>query len=84
MKIKLQFEQADFDSFATFEKSITNQIPYPVYTGTDNLIIFTPKISHFYEFPKVLAKMLRPFPEEQKYAFELNPDPKKSSTPPRA
>jgi len=73
MKLNLKFEDADFESMKTFEKAIKRQTGNTVYVGTDSLCVF-------FDFPKKLSAMLRPFPSEKQFEFELEsscPDEKK-------
>jgi hypothetical protein len=37
MKLNLKFQESDFDSFKSFEKSVKKQIGQDSYVGTDSL-----------------------------------------------
>lgn len=65
MKINLKFKPEDFNSFKDFTKAVEKQLGKDVYVGTDNLC-------WYFEYPKELKAMLRPYPEKQQLEFELN------------
>lgn len=65
MKLNLKFEESDFESMRTFEKAIKRQLGNAVYVGTDSLCFY-------FDYPKELVQMLRPFPPTKQLEFELN------------
>ncbi len=69
MKIHLKFNDADFESFRSFEKSVKKQLGNNVYVGTNSLGLY-------FDYPKELADMLRPYPPTKQLEFDLE-----SSTP---
>lgn len=69
MKVTLKFEEKDFENLRAFEKAVKQQLGNHVYVGTDSLCLY-------FDYPKALAAMLRPFPPEKQLEFELE-----SSTP---
>lgn len=73
MKLNLKFEKSDFDSLRTFDKAVKKQLGNNVYTGTNSLCLY-------FDYPKELAAMLRPFPPSEQFEFILEsslPDQKK-------
>lgn len=64
MKLNLKFEEKDFENMRAFEKAVKKQLGNNVYVGTNNLCFF-------FEYPKELTAMLRPFPPNKQLEFEL-------------
>lgn len=64
MKLQLKFNESDFKSLRDFEKAVKRQLDNNVYVGTDSLAVF-------FEYPKELVAMLRPFPPKVQLEFEL-------------
>ncbi len=64
MKLNLKFEEKDFENMRAFDKAIKRQLGNNVYTGTNSLCLY-------FEYPKELAAMLRPNPENKQYEFDL-------------
>jgi flagellar basal body P-ring protein FlgI len=62
--LNLKFNETDFDSFKAFEKAVMRQLGNNVYVGTDNLCVY-------FEYPKELKAMLRPYPEKKQLEFDL-------------
>ena len=62
--MNLKFEVKDFDSFKAFEKAVQKQVGNNVYVGSDSLCVY-------YEYPKELKAMLRPYAEKQQLEFTL-------------
>lgn len=69
MKLELKFNESDFDSFKSFEKSVKKQFGNKVYVGTNSLCLY-------FDYPKELVDMLRPYPQTKQLEFVLE-----SSTP---
>ena len=65
MKLNLKFQESDFDSFKSFEKSAKKQIGQDSYVGTDSLCFFFP-------YPKTLVERIRPYSPNKQLEFELN------------
>ena len=69
----LKFEDADFVNMRAFEKAVRKQLGPNVYVNSDSLCFY-------FEYPKALRAMLRPFPESKQYEFDLEsslPDEKR-------
>ena len=64
MKLTLKFNKEDFDSFKSFEKAVYKQVGNNVYLGTDSMCVY-------FDYPKELKAMLRPYPEKEQLEFEL-------------
>lgn len=64
MKVMLTFNESDFEGFRNFEKSVKKQLGNNVYVGTDSLCLY-------FDYPKELRDMLRPFPPKTQLEFEL-------------
>jgi len=64
MKVQLKFEEGDFANMRTLEKAVRRQLGTNVYVGTNSLCLY-------FEYPKEMAAMLRPFPEKKQFEFEL-------------
>ncbi len=62
--LKLKFEEKDFQTFRSFENAVERQAGSNVYVGTDSLCLY-------FDYPKELKAMLRPFPEKMCFEFEL-------------
>lgn len=69
MKLELKFNESDFDSFKSFEKSVKKQLGNKVYVGTNSLCLY-------FDYTKELSDMLRPYPQTKQLEFVLE-----SSTP---
>lgn len=67
MKVILHFELKDFNNFKLFEKSVKNQLGQNCYVGTDSLCLY-------FDYPKELKEMLRPYPPETNLNFLLDSD----------
>ena len=65
MTLVLKFEPKDFGSFKSFEQAVKKKLGQNVYVGTDSLCFY-------FDYPKELAAMLRPFPVKEQLEFELN------------
>jgi hypothetical protein len=73
MKVTLKFEEKDFENLRTFESAVKKQLGNNVYVGADSLCLY-------FDYPKELSAMLRPFPTKVQLEFELEsslPDKKK-------
>ena len=73
MQINLKFELSDFDTFKSFEKSVKSQLGDRIYVGTSSLCLY-------FDYPKDLAAMLKPYPPKKQLEFVLEsscPDEKK-------
>lgn len=64
MKVTLKFEEKDFENLRAFDKAVKLQLGNNVYVGADSLCLY-------FEYPKELAAMLRPFPPQTQLEFEL-------------
>jgi hypothetical protein len=64
MKVTLKFEEKDFDTMRSFEKAVKKQLGNNVYVGTSNLCLY-------FDYPKELYSMLRPYPPQVQLEFEL-------------
>ncbi|MDO8611091.1 MAG: hypothetical protein Q7R95_11250 [bacterium] len=64
MNIRLKFEDKDFDNFRSFERAVKKQL------GA-NTCVLTDCLCFYFEYPKELRAMLRPFPEKKQLEFEL-------------
>jgi hypothetical protein len=64
MKLNLKFEDKDFATLRAFETAVRKQLGKNVYVSGDSLCFY-------FDYPKELAAMLRPMPEEKKYEFEV-------------
>ena len=64
MKIALEFKEEDFKSMASFRKAVKNQLGSDIYVGTDNLCVY-------FDYPKTLIAMLRPYPKKVQLEFNL-------------
>lgn len=64
MKVTLKFEEKDFENMRVFEKAVKKQLGNNVYVGTNNLCFF-------FDYPKELVAMLRPFPPAVQLEFDL-------------
>ncbi len=64
MKLNLTFEKSDFLNFKAFEKSVQKQLGNNVYVGTNSLCLY-------FDYPKEMVSMLRPYPENPQLEFEL-------------
>ena len=60
----IYIKDEDFRDLKSFEKAVKAQLGKNVYVGTDSLCFY-------FDFPRDLANMLRPFPTEKQYEFEL-------------
>jgi hypothetical protein len=65
MQVTLQFTEQDFKDLKSFEKAVQKQLGSNVYVGTDSLCLY-------FDYPKELKSMLRPFPDKQQLQFTLN------------
>ena len=73
MKLHLTFEEKDFVSLREFDKAVKKQLGNRVYVCGDYLCLY-------FDYPKELAAMLRPFPTVKQLEFDLEsslPDEKK-------
>ena len=73
MQVQLQFNDEDFANMRAFEKAVRRQLGNNVYVGTDSLCLY-------FDYPRELSAMLRPFPPSKQYEFTLEsslPDDKK-------
>ena len=64
MKLNLKFEKSDFESLRTFDKAVKKQLGNNTYVGTNSLCLY-------FNYPKELVAMLRPFPPTEQLEFEL-------------
>lgn len=64
MVVNLKFEKSDFDSMRSFEKSVQQQLGNNIYVGTDSLCLY-------FDYPKELKDMLRPYPPKEQLEFTL-------------
>jgi hypothetical protein len=64
MKLHLTFEKSDFDNLRAFEKAVERQLGGNVYVGTNSLCLY-------FDYPKELTAMLRPFPPSEQLEFDL-------------
>ena len=64
MKVRLSFKENDFDSLRSFEAAVKRQLGNNVYVGTNSLCLY-------FDYPKRLAEMLRPYPETKQLEFDL-------------
>lgn len=64
MKVHLKLEDADFQNLRAFEKAVKRQLGSNVYVGTDSLQVY-------FDYPKELVAMLRPFPATKQLEFDL-------------
>lgn len=64
MKVTLKFEEKDFMNMRSFEKAVKKQLGPRVYVGTDSLCFY-------FDYPKELVAMLRPYPEKVQLEFDL-------------
>lgn len=64
MKVALKFEETDFKTLRSFEDAVRKQLGPHVYVGTDSLC-------WYFDYPKELRAMLRPFPEKVQLEFAL-------------
>ncbi len=64
MKLNLQFTEADFKDMKSFEKALVRQLGSNLYVGTDSCCVY-------FDYPKELKAMLRPFPEKKHLEFVL-------------
>ena len=64
MKLHLTFEEKDFVSLREFDKAVKRQLGTHTYVGTDCLCIY-------FDYPKELAAMLRPFSLVKQLEFDL-------------
>ena len=64
MKLELKFNDEDFTSMKSFEKAVKRQLGNHVYVGTNSLCVY-------FDYPKNLVSMLRPFPETKQLEFVL-------------
>jgi len=73
MHLQLKFEEDDFANLRAFEKAVKKQLGTNVYVNSDSLCFY-------FEYPKALKLMLRPFPETKQFEFDLDsslPDEKR-------
>jgi hypothetical protein len=73
MKLQLKFEEKDYENMRAFDRAVKRQLGNNVYVGTNSLCFY-------FEYPKELCEMLRPFPSQKQMEFELEsscPDEKK-------
>ena len=64
MKLKLQFTENDFNDFRSFEKAVKKQVGNNVFVDVGYLCLY-------FEYPKALQSMLRPYPSQVQLEFEL-------------
>jgi len=64
MKLHLKFNKEDFENMRAFDKAVKRQLGNNVYAGTDSLCFY-------FEYPKELKAMLRPFPSVEQLEFDL-------------
>jgi hypothetical protein len=64
MKLELKFKETDFDSFRSFEKAVKKQLGDKIYVGTNSLCLY-------FDYPKELVEMLRPYPPTKQLEFVL-------------
>jgi len=64
MELTLKFEPKDFESFKTFEKSVSRQVGNHIYVGSDSMCVY-------FDYPAALKEMLRPFPKTPQLEFNL-------------
>lgn len=69
MKLELKFKESDLENFQLFQKSVKRQLGNNVYVGTNSLCLY-------FDYPKELVDMLRPYPQTKQLEFVLE-----SSTP---
>ncbi len=62
--INLKFVPGDFDNFRSFEKAVIKQLGNTAYVGTENVCLY-------FEYPKELKELLRPFPKFNQLEFKL-------------
>lgn len=65
MKLNLKFEEEDFENMKTFEKAVKRQLGKNVYVGTNSLCFY-------FDYPKELVDMIRPFPSKVQLEFNLD------------
>jgi hypothetical protein len=74
MKLQLKFNEADFKNMREFDRAVKRQLGNNCYVGSDSLCLY-------FDYPKELVAMLRPFPQTKQMEFELEsscPDEKKN------
>lgn len=64
MKLELKFNESDFESFRAFEKAVKKQLGNNVYVGTNSLCFY-------FDYPKEMSDMLRPYPQTKQLEFVL-------------
>ena len=64
MELNLKFKSEDFTSLSSFESAVKKQLGASVYVGTNSLCFY-------FEYPKELVDMLRPYPPKQVLEFKL-------------
>lgn len=64
MKIHLTFEDKDFENMRALDKAVKKQLGNNCYVGTNSLCMF-------FDYPKEMVAMLRPYPENKQYEFDL-------------
>jgi hypothetical protein len=67
MKVLLSFKPTDFATLRTFSTACEKQLGKNCYAGTDSLCIY-------FDYPKELKAMLRPYPPKEQLQFELSSD----------
>jgi len=64
MQVHLKFGESDFENMRSFEKAVKQQLGSATYVGTDSLCFY-------FDYPKELVAMLRPFPSVKQLEFDL-------------
>jgi hypothetical protein len=64
MTLNLKFEEKDFETLRKFEAAVKKQLGPNVYVGADSLCFY-------FDYPKALTAMLRPFPATTQLEFQL-------------
>lgn len=64
MEVNLKFEEKDFKSFRDFEKAVKKQLG-------NNVVVMSDSMCVYFDYPKPLLAMLRPFPPQVQLEFKL-------------
>jgi hypothetical protein len=64
MRLRLKFEESDFETLRSFDKAVKRQLGNNVYTGTDSLCLY-------FDYSPELAARLRPLYKGNQLEFEL-------------
>lgn len=64
MKLHLTFSPTDFENLRAFDKAVKRQLGNNVYVGANSLCFY-------FDYPKELVAMLRPYPEKEQLEFDL-------------